>query len=263
MKHLTTLLLLFFSGLALFAQNATDIKGQWQSTKAGAELFIEINGANATITSVGKTSLTPKVVGGSIYQYIAATGNNTWSAQRNAWMYTGIGGINQDGGHWEKANKLTLTLSEDGNTLTASGHWTYKRVGIMGSATIEKGAGKQNVSFGGIKAMFFTSQQGNGASYVNAQFKNTTTDRVAQVSVIQKDGSLLEKQVLLPRAGFSSQYRVASVVVEVSYLRVETYKYDPSLLDKLKEAVRRQVTSDKKRVIVKPLGPNAQMGVRG
>lgn len=252
--------ILFVSFFKSYAQRNKDLEGQWQSTKTGAELFIEINGSNATITSVGKTTLTPKIVGGNMYEGITATGSNTWSAQRNAWMYTGIGGINQEKGHWEKANKLTLTLSEHGNTLTAAGHWTYKRVGSMGSATVEKGQEKQTVSFGGVNAMFFASQQGNGADYVNAQFKNTTTDRVALVIVKQKDGRLLKKQVLLPGEGFSEQYLVASVLVEVSYLRVETYKNNPSLLDKIKEAVRKTVTSDKEGI---KLGSGAAIGVRG
>lgn len=131
MKNYILYFSIFFVSQMSFAQttyNTGDLNGQWIATKLGAELTLEIQGSQASIISLGKTSLTTSLLGGNMYESINYEGNGIWKAQRNSWIYNGVGGNNSDSGHWEKGPNLTLTLSKDKNTLSASGHWSYKRV---------------------------------------------------------------------------------------------------------------------------------------
>lgn len=122
------ILIVFVFGVLAVAANAQDVDGFWKSTKAGAELIIEIRDGKAVIKSVQDTKIPKQLLDGFMYEDIRSAGKNIWKARRNAWKYQGMGGENAESGHWEPAEELTLTLSEDGNMLTASGHWTYVRV---------------------------------------------------------------------------------------------------------------------------------------
>jgi len=59
---------------------AADINGQWQSTKPGAELILEIDNTQAPIVSLGKSTLTKSILGGRMYESITYDGNGVWKA---------------------------------------------------------------------------------------------------------------------------------------------------------------------------------------
>jgi len=131
MKKIITFLIVLFTLQLPFAQTtfkSEDLNGEWLSTKPGAELILDFQSTLATIISLEKTSLTKGLIGGNMYEGMVYDGNGVWKAQRNSWIYNGVGGNNSDTGHWEKDPILTLKLSKDKNTLSASGHWSYKRV---------------------------------------------------------------------------------------------------------------------------------------
>jgi hypothetical protein len=243
--------------LSVSAQNlfkANDLEGKWQSTKPGAELFIEINGETAIITSVEKTKLTTNIVGGAFYEAITYEGNGVWNAQRNAWMYSGT---DSSKGHWEKSNKLKLTLSQDRNTLTASGHWTYKRVNkvistpsvkvepVTTKSTNQESSTKNQKQviledFDGVKGKFtlITSDSNGGA--VIAQFNNYTKDKTATVIVKLNNGNI-SFQRIGPGAGFTANYTAKTIEVQVLYQSEnETEPFD--LIDFVKDKVRKKIT---------------------
>lgn len=259
--------------LTAYSQNnftAKDLNGKWQSTRRGAELFIEINGATAIISSVEKTKLTTNIVGGAFYEGITYEGNGVWNAQRNGWMYSGT---DSSKGHWEKANKLKLTLSSDKNTLTASGHWSYSRVNkftttpaINVKPVMTKGTNQEPSTrnekqvivedFGGVKSKFTALTNNSNGETVIAQFNNYTKDKTATVIIKLNNGNI-SYQIIGPGAGFSANYKAKTIEVQVLYQSEnETEPFD--LIDFVKDKVR-------KKIIVRDgiIDSTGSIGVRG
>ena len=134
LKFISTCIILsfiFFPGLAQSNFTKNDIDGLWKSTKAGAEIFIRISGSSATITSIGTSSLTKKIIGGNLYENITYQGNGKWLSTRKSWIYPGVSGNNSEKGHWEvsteEPKRPILKLSSDKTILSALEHWTFKR----------------------------------------------------------------------------------------------------------------------------------------
>lgn len=254
------LFLFFIFPLAVKAQN---IDGLWQSTKPGAELFIEIKGSKAVITSVGKTSLTKKLENGYMYEEITLAGQNKWSARRNAWKYNGVGGVNADSGRWEKAENLTLILSTDGKTLSASGHWTYKRVNskivVPTGQSTEAAKTEITENFGGLEAKLSLVNKKTGGNFILSQFKNTTKNKEAHIKVTLANGSVFS-EVLYPANTLTKKYDTGSVEIEVKYIPVNAVDEEQSLIDAAKQAVRKRITIENNNIIVSPIG---SPGVRG
>jgi hypothetical protein len=89
---------------------------------------MEIKGGSGTLITLSSTKdFTGKLLDGNIYENISTAGTNKWNATRNTWKFTGLTRQDQENGRWEKAGSCQFTLSQDGNTLSVSGHWTWKR----------------------------------------------------------------------------------------------------------------------------------------
>jgi hypothetical protein len=261
-------ILLFILGITIgYSQNtikASDINGQWQSTKSGAEIFIDINGSNATISSIGKTTLTKNIVGGSMYEMIHYDGNGVWSAQRNSWIYNGIGGVNSEKGHWGKAEMLKLNLSKDVNTLTTSSHWTYTRVIKKIGYTEETTASttqKQTITedFGGVTGTFILVDKPQGGDFVLAKLANKTKDKLAIV-IISLDGGKITKEHIEPQITLTKKYDAKTLDIQILYQDAKLPDTSINLIDFVKDKVRIQVTKDKGKLKTAPTGFT---GVRG
>jgi hypothetical protein len=89
---------------------------------------MEIKGGRGTLITLSSTKdFTGKLLDGNIYEDISNAGTNKWNATRNTWKFTGLTRQDHENGRWEKAGSCQFTLSQDGNTLSVSGHWTWKR----------------------------------------------------------------------------------------------------------------------------------------
>ena len=261
-------ILLFILGIAIgYSQNtikASDINGQWQSIKSGAEIFIDINGSNATITSIGKTTLTKNIVGGNMYEMIRYDGNGVWSAQRNSWIYNGIGGVNSEKGHWEKAEMLKLNLSKDKNTLTTISHWTYTRViKTIGSTeeTTAKTKKKQTITedFGGVTCTFTLVDKPQGGDFVLAKLANKTKDKLAIV-IISLDGGKTTNEYIDPQMTLTKKYDSKTLDIQILYQDAKLPDTSINVIDFVKNKIRIQVTKDKGKLKTAPAG---SIGVRG
>jgi hypothetical protein len=108
--------------------DAQSIEGKWLVTKGSTEFTMEIKGSNGTLVALSSVKdFTDKLLEGNVYQDITSAGANKWNGTRNTWKYTGVTRKEQENGRWEKAGNCQFTLSQDGNTLSVSGHWTWKR----------------------------------------------------------------------------------------------------------------------------------------
>lgn len=250
-----------------YSQNtvkATDINGLWQSTKPGAELFIDINSPNATISSIGKTTLTNNIVGGKMYEKIQYDGNNVWTAQRNAWIYNGIAGNNSEKGHWEKANPLKLNLSNDKNTLTASGHWTYTRVVKMIGSIEEISAStsqKQTITedFGGVIGTFTVVDKPQGGDFILAKLANKTKDKLAIV-IISLDGGKIINEQIEPQMTLTKKYDAKTLDIQILYQDANLPDETFNLIDFVKDKIRKQVIKENGKL---KTSSNGGMGARG
>lgn len=107
---------------------AQSIEGKWLVTKGSTEFTMEIKGSNGTLIALSSVKdFTDKLLDGNIYEDISSAGANKWNGTRSTWKYTGVTRKEQENGRWEKAGNCQFTLSQDGNTLSVSGHWTWKR----------------------------------------------------------------------------------------------------------------------------------------
>jgi hypothetical protein len=108
--------------------DAQSIEGKWLVTKGSTEFTMEIKGSNGTLVALSSVKdFTDKLLEGNVYQDITSAGANKWNGTRNTWKYTGVTRKEQENGRWEKAGNCQFTLSQDGNTLSVSRHWTWKR----------------------------------------------------------------------------------------------------------------------------------------
>jgi hypothetical protein len=262
MKHYilfyTFLVFQFSSAQTTFTAN--DLNGQWLSTKPGAELVLDIQQNQATIVSLGKSSLTKSLIGGNMYESITYEGNGVWKAQRNSWIYNGVGGNNSNSGRWEKGPKLTLTLSKDKNTLSASGHWSYKRVNkvIENNSSVKTSSSVLIEDFGGVYGKF-TSGNTATKSIIVAQFTNKTTDKTAFVS-IKTDNGYESVQYISPGNTLTKSYNTKNLEIKVIYF--DSQKPTPSLdiIQSTKEYVRDKVTNENGVIKIEK---TASSGVRG
>jgi hypothetical protein len=195
-----------------------------------------------------------------MYESITYEGNGSWKAQRNSWIYNGVGGNNSDGGHWEKGPNLTLTLSKDKNMLSASGHWSYKRVlKVIDNSTIEKNSKSvMSEDFGGLFGTF-TSVKNDTKSIIVAQFINKTTDKTAFVS-LKIDNGYETVQYITPGSTLTKSYNTKNLDIKVIYF--DSQKPTPSvdIIQSTKEYVRGKVTNENGKIKSEKMG---QMGVRG
>ncbi len=117
---------LTFWPLVTFSQS---IEGLWKVTKGSTDITLEIKNNTGTVLSISSTKeFTDKIIGGKLYTNIVNIGTNKWKANRYTWRYNGTSREEQEKGWWTQVADSELSLSEDGNTLSASGHWTWKRV---------------------------------------------------------------------------------------------------------------------------------------
>lgn len=255
--------ILFVSQMS-FAQttlNAGDLNGQWIATKPGAELTLDIQGSQATIVSLGKTSLTKSLIGGNMYESINYEGNGVWKAQRNSWIYNGVGGNNSASGHWEKGPNLTLTLSKDKNTLSASGHWSYKRV----NRVIEDNSSKNETKtvlyedFEGVNGKLTLAKLSNKAIIV-AQMTNTTRDRLATITITREDG--IEDIIKLnPNETITKKYDAKKIIISVEYQEFQNTNNQIEVINTIKKIIRKEVTNE--NGVLKSLGSPSAIGKRG
>ncbi len=129
MRHIKCLLIPLLTFVIHFsALQAQTIEGKWSVTKGSTEFTMEIKGSSGTLIILSSTKeFTNKLLDGNIYEDITSAGANKWNGTRNTWKYTGVTRKEQENGRWEKAGNCQFTLSQDGNTLSVSGHWTWKR----------------------------------------------------------------------------------------------------------------------------------------
>jgi|GEM_PF-4630834 len=265
MKRLV-LLLFIITALPVCAQtfSAKDIEGKWQSTKKDSELFIEISGSEAEITSVGKTTMTPKIVGGNMYDNIVYKGNGQWSGRRIRWVYNGVNRVNQEDGEWVIGENLTLTLSADKQTLSASGHWSYKRVGAKPVGSVNTATSttttKQVVTedFGGVTGKFHLVDKPKGGDFIVAQLTNTTQGQTAIVLIKTDDGEL-HREFLNPGNTLTKKFDSKTIELQITY-QTSTTARQLDMVGYVKEVVRKMVTNNNGDIEVTPIG---SIGVRG
>lgn len=262
MKKLIINLLIFFSLQLSYGQitlNAEDLNGQWIATKPGAELTLDIQGTQATIVSLGKSSLTKSLIGGNMYESINYEGNGVWKAQRNSWIYNGVGGNNSASGHWEKGPNLTLTLSKDKNMLSASGHWSYKRVNRVIEDTDNETRSVLLEDFEGVKGKFILGELTN-KNIIVTQMTNTTTDQLATITLILGNGSQ-EIFKLNPGETITKKYDAKKIIIKVEYQEFQNTNNQIEVMNTIKKIIRKKVTNE--NGILKSSGSDAAIGVRG
>ncbi|MGV8946371.1 MAG: hypothetical protein ACOH1N_08085 [Lutibacter sp.] len=218
-----------------------DLNGQWQSTKPGADLILDIDNSQATILSLGKSTLTKSLIGGNMYESISYNGNGVWKAQRNSWIYNGVGGNNSDKGHWEKGPELTLKLSEDKNTLSASGHWSYKRV----NAVIENTSNVTSTlleDFGGVKAKFILGSLSN-KNIIVTQFTNVTNTKMAKIEITLDNGPIIN-ETIEPGITLTKKYDAKKIIIQIKYEKSDKPKPTKGIIDVVKERVGKEVRNE-------------------
>lgn len=240
-----------------------DIQGRWQSTKPGAELFIEISGPNAKISSLGSAKLPKAILGGMMYEEIIKSGATAWTARRNAWQYSMADETNGEKGRWEKANTVTLTLSADKNTLYASGHWTFRRpekfeTSVKMTVQTQRGTTEVEENFDGTSAKFRVIASPTRPPSIFAEIKNNTKDKLAIVLIRLANGKL-KTEYLEPGFGLQRNYPSPTMEIQVIYRKYEP-DYEPiEITEFVKGQIRKKVTTEKGRPKVSP----GYTGVRG
>lgn len=262
-KIILTLIILGFFIQSAISQTKflkDDINGVWQSTKIGAEIFINISGTQATITSVGNTTLTKNIISGFLYEDIKYEGNGVWIAQRNSWIYNGVNGNNSESGHWEKGGILKLTLSQDKNTLSASGHWIFKKsIRTIGNPMIKDSSDmkKQTLmeDFGGLNGKFtLVTRTNDSSSLIVVQLSNKTSNQLASVLLKTDDGKMTVEYIY-PDETLTKKYDSKSLEIQVLYQDWEKPKPEFKIMDFVKDLMRTQVENKK--------GTLTSIGVRG
>ncbi len=264
MKKIITFLIILFALQLPFAQTtfkSEDLNGEWLSTKPGAELILDFQSTLATIISLEKTSLTKGLIGGNMYESIVYDGNGVWKAQRNSWIYNGVGGNNSDTGHWEKGPILTLTLSKDKNTLSASGHWSYKRVNRVIEDNTSENETKSVLYeyFEGVQGKFTLGELTN-KSIIVVQMTNTTSDQLATITLTSDNGT---KEVfkLDPGATITTKYDTKRIITKVKYQEANNSNNQIEVINTIKKIVKKEVTNE--NGILKSLNGDGGSGVRG
>ena len=270
--------------LASFFQiQSQTIAGVWKIQKGETEIRITINEGTGTITWLSSTKdFTEKIIGGAIYSDIKPIDKLKWSATRNFWEYYGVSRENKDKGWWTEAGKTVLSLSADGNILSASEHWTWTRLNPLSGNSTPTLIAKENVANnesmakvdGTERTVFNTTYNCIEATYklyisenkkdttIIAVYKNTHALVSASISVSHRT-SMKKKVALNPG-------EQAKMVIQGSLFNVgvDYYPYDPAkyekdvgdqIIDWIKEKVRQQIIIEKK-----PNDPNSvNFGIRG
>lgn len=169
-----------------------------------------------------------------------------------------MGGNNSDSGHWEKGPNLTLTMSEDKNTLIASGHWSYKRV-IPVIENETDGKSVLNEDFGGVQGTF-TLGSLNEKDIIVAQFKNVTNTQLAKIE-ITLDNGMIVNEALAPGNILTTKYSAKKIAIKIKYETSNKPKSSTEILNVIKEVVRKQVTNE--NGVLKSTDVMGFTGVRG
>lgn len=246
MKHyiLFYTFLVFQLSSAQTTFKADDLNGQWLSTKPGAELVLDIQQNQATIVSLGKSTLTKSLIGGNMYESITYEGNGVWKAQRNSWRYNGVGGNNSDSGRWEKGPKLTLTLSKDKNMLSASGHWSYKRVikVIEDNSSVKTSRSVLIEDFGGVTGKFILGELTN-KNIIVAQVTNTTSDQSATITITHGNGRE-EVFNLNPGNTITKKFDTKKIKTKVEYKEANTSGHQINITNSIKKTVGKMILNE-------------------
>ena len=270
--------------LASFIQiQSQTIAGVWKIQKGETEIRITINEGTGTITWLSSTKdLTEKIIGGAIYSDIKPIDKLKWSATRHFWEYYGVSRENKDKGWWTEAGKTVLTLSPDGNILSASEHWTWTRLNPLSGNSTPTIIAKENVANnesmakadGTERTVFNTTYNCIEATYklyISENKKDTTilafyknTHALVSASIHIVDRTYTQKQITL-NPGEQTNMVIKGSLFDVL---VDYYPYDPAkfekdvgdqIIDWIKEKVRQQIIIEKK-----PDDPNTvNFGIRG
>lgn len=270
--------------LASFFQiQSQTIAGVWKVQKGATEIRMTINEGSGTITWLSSTKdFTEKIIGGAIYSNITSIDKLKWSANKSTWKYNGISREDQDKGWWTEAGKTVLTLSPDGNILSASEHWTWTRLNPLSGNSTPTIIAKENVANnesmakadGTERTVFNTTYnciQATYKLYISENKKDTTiiavyknTHALVSASIHIGDRTSIQKQITL------NPGEQANMVIKGSLFNVgvDYYPYDPAkyekdvgdqIIDWIKEKVRQQIIIEKK-----PNDPNTvNFGIRG
>lgn len=183
------------------------LDGKWITTKGTTELTLEIVGDEGKIISLSSTKdFTNKILEGVIYDDIKKNPNNKWVSNRYTWKFTGVSRQEQENGRWEKVGPCQLSLSEDGNTLSASGHWTWKRKNpLTASKSVQENVSNQDinrdkiasldVNYDGIRVNYSAYKTQND-TIVLIKIHNTLKELDAKV--IFSNSSLNDSNILEP-----------------------------------------------------------------
>lgn len=258
------ILILFFSFINCYSQSnvGSDIDGLWQSTKKGEEFFLEIRGGNGIIAGVGTSSFSKDMVGGYLYMNIMFD-NNKWTAQRNERKTSADGAQYPKTGRWVKAEIVSINMSPDKNLISVFGHSSFKRVSKKIEApknTEVTNEIKRNViveDFNGVTGRFFLIDKPSESDYLFAQFKNTTTDKLAIIR-IKTDDNKFSIEYVYPGESLTQKYNSKNVEVQVTYQNEKMRVPETSIINWTKNYLRKLIKKENQK-----LESSTIFGVRG
>lgn len=114
--------------------------------------------------------------------------------------------------------------------------------------------------FGGVNGKFYLIDKTSGGSFVLAQLTNTKTDKRAIILLKTAEGITLEKKYLEPGGTLTEKYDTKSLEVQVLYEDSKEPKSESSLIDFVKDVVRKQITNENGMIKSVKIG---SIGVRG
>lgn len=258
MKSFIYLVILTLSPVLLRAQS---IEGKWIITKGTTQITMEISqGAGKLISLSSTKEFTDKILDGYIYEDISKSGQNQWKGIRNTWKYTGVSRQDQEKGRWEKAGDCQFTLSQDGNTLSVSGHWTWKRKDAISvipniTATTSNSSGNSNlpqlnskafaslnVNFDGVKVNYSAYAVSND-TIVLVKIQNTLQAMDARV-VLSNSNGLNDAVVLEPNNIVTKTVKSFpfSIAVEFSKNKTVMEPLDNKMMELIKKKVKENIT---------------------
>lgn len=192
----------FFTFLPLSSVSQS-IEGLWKVTKGTTEITMEIKGSSGKVIALNSTKdFTDKIIGGTLYDNIVSLGTSKWKANRYTWRYNGTSRQEQESGWWTQVADSELSLSEDGNTLTASGHWTWKRVnpfkqeGTTSSTVATNESVTQKTFIQSSKALFSVDVNYEGVKITYTVLLNSTSNDTIVIAKMLNTHSNLGARVI-------------------------------------------------------------------
>lgn len=244
-----------FLPLDTFSQS---IEGLWKVTKGSTDITLEIKNNTGTVLSISSTKeFTDKIIGGNLYTNIVSIGAKKWKANRYTWRYNGTSREEQEKGWWTQVADSELSLSEDGNTLTASGHWTWKRVnplkqeGTTSAVVKTNSSNTQNsnnsdrrilatmdVNHEGVKINYTTYAENNGRdTIVVANLINTNTNIGSRV-IFANSATKIAEVNLSPGKTIVQTIRTFPFEILVEFYPVNGSNNSTETMDWAKKKVR-------------------------